>query len=237
MTASRALVPAPAHGALTYARCAVLNPISISVIGLVIVLAASTASVLGAVAWGAALFAVCAGLGWSRPVRREIDHHLAYRAEQDREDHRFDDLRVTSAASQAQYRAVRQLVARVEASAPDEARRFGLQELLDELVRVMVLHARCESALVAGGELPSETMLATLSSRGRAIAGRRAELHARCRRRVEDLAEHADAIEQLVRLVAQHVACASLDEARAVELADRIDEIDRIDEATAEISA
>lgn len=237
MIASRALIRNPAHGPLTYARCAALNPISISVIAFVIVVACHIAGVLGAVVWGAALLAGCAGLGWSRPIRREIDRHLAYRAEQDREDRRFDELRVTGSARHEQYRAVRQLVARIEASAPDDARRFGLQELLDELVHVLVLHARCESALVAGGELPSETMLATLSPRGRAIAGRRAELHARCRRRVEELAEHADAIEQLVRLVAQRVACASLDGARAVELADRIDELDRIDQATAEVSA
>lgn len=237
MTASQALALVPARGALTYARYAAINPISISVIALSIVVAGGTIGAFGAVAWGAMLLAVCAGLGWLRPIRREIDRHLAYCAEQARDERRLDELGVVGSVRREQYRAVRQLVARLESSAPDEARRFGLQDLLDELVRVVVLHARCESALVAGGELPSETTLATLSPRGRAILGRRAALHARCMRRVEGLAEHADAIEQLVRLVAQHVACTSLDEACAVDLGDRIDELDRIDDATVELSA
>jgi len=237
MTASRALVPVPARGTLTYTRCAVFNPISISVMTIAIAVVAGFGGVLGASVVAAMIASVCASLTWFDGVRATIDRHLERRANEAREVRHLEQLRSASPARREQCCAVAHLVDQIEETHRDEARRFELRELLDELVHVAVLHARCERALAAGGELPSDPARSKLSPRTRAIVDRRSELHAQCKRRVDELAEHLDAIEQLVRLIAQRVACGAIEHESEAELDRRLEDVDEIDRAFVNLSA
>lgn len=210
-----------------------------------------------------AVFAACAGLGfagvsgallallvvvsvaglssqWS-VVRRHLDAQAAMRERCRRESLRLRQLRPTGPVRQQQYIELRDLVEQVERLDPDEAKRFDLQDLLDHFVRLSLHHQRClEAVRIAGAhELPQTISIsdAARPKRRREILARRMRHREECLQRVDRLADELDAVDELVRLVAQRVACPTLEPDLEREIERRLWELDEVDAALRQLSA
>lgn len=228
---------APRHSALTYLRCSLVNPIGLSVMGLTVVLGATTIGLFGivvAVTTLAIAFSVASRLA---AVRREIDRHLEYRAQQDRDEKRQNLLGPTGALREAQYRELRCIIRGIEESNPSEAARFELQDLLDEFARLAVIHAQYERALAYAGRKPDEKTALERQPRVREIISLRLRHRAECQRQIERLTESLEAIDQLVRLVAERVVCPTLIDELDGEIDERLWELEQIDAAFEQLSA
>jgi hypothetical protein len=210
-----------------------------------------------------AVFAACAGLGFagiygamlallavlgiaalvsqSRMVRRHLDAQGVLRERCRREAHRLKQLRPTGPVRQQQYIELRDLVEQVERTDAAEASRFELQDLLDHFVRLALDHQRClEAVRLAGGhDLPSTISIAeaSRSKRRREIMARRLRHRDECLQRVERLADELDAVDELVRLVAQRVACPPLEPDLEREIERRLWELDEVEAALRQLSA
>ncbi len=210
-----------------------------------------------------AVFAACAGLGFagmygavvaliavigfaallsqSETVRRHLDEQAVMRERCRREAHRLKQLRPTGPVRQQQYIELRDLVEQVENIDAAEAQRFELQDLLDHFVRLSLHHQRClEAVRMAGSnELPHTISIrdASRSKRRREIQARRMRHRDECLARVDRLADEIDAVDELVRLVAQRVACPSLEPDLEREIERRLWEIDEVDDALRQLSA
>ena len=210
-----------------------------------------------------AVFAACAGLGfagmygallalltvigiaatvsqWS-VVRRHLDAQTALRERCRREAHRLKQLRPTGPVRQQQYIELRDLVEQVERADPGEAERFELQDLLDHFVRLSLYHHRClEAVRIAGShDLPHTFSFndASRSKRRREIMTRRLRHREECLQRVDRLADELDAVDELVRLVAQRVACPALEPDLEREIERRLWELDEVEAALRQLSA
>lgn len=210
-----------------------------------------------------AVFAACAGLGFAgmygavvalmtvlgfaallsqnQTVRRHLDAQTAMRERCRREAHRLKELRPTGPVRQQQYIELRDLVEQVERLDAAEAERFELQDLLDHFVRLALHHQRClEAVRMAGSnDLPLAIPIgdASRSKRRREILARRLRHRDECLARVERLADEIDAVDELVRLVTQRVACPTLEPDLERELERRLWEIDEVDAALRQLSA
>jgi hypothetical protein len=223
--------------ALTYVRGAVLNPVSLSMMSFAVCVGIGYAGVSGALV--AALVFLVIGT-WAtryRWVRREIDRHHDLRARQKREADRLRKLRPAGPARQQQYCELRDLVGEIEQSDHAEASRFELQALLDHYIRLAIDHQRYLESL----RFATTTELAFTDTKR---SGRRREIHARrqryrdeCVRRIEQLADDLEAIDELVRLVAQRVAAPQLDQEVDHEIERRLWELDAVDTALDQLSA
>lgn len=226
--------------ALTYVRGALLNPVSLSVMAFAVCVGVGYAGLIGALV----AMMVFVGLGSSvtryRFVRRQLDRQFEYRARQKREADRMRLLKPTGPVRQQQYTDLRDLVGEIEHSDPDEARRFELQELLDHFVRLSIGHQRClDSLRLAGGsDLPRALPISDShrSVRRREIMARRLRHRDECVRRIEKLSDELEAVDELVRLVAQRVACPPLDGELDREIERRLWELDEVDEALDSLS-
>jgi len=226
--------------ALAYVRGALFNPVSLSVMAFAVCVGVGYAGLLGAVV----AMMVFIGLGASttryRFVRRQLDRQLEYRIRQRRESERMRLLKPTGPVRQQQYSDLRDLVGEIERTDPDEARRFELQELLDHFVRLSVGHQRClDSLRLAGGsDLPRQIPVhdSHRSVRRREIMARRLRHRDECVRRIEKLSDELEAVDELVRLVAQRVACPPLDGDLDREIERRLWELDEVDEALNSLS-
>jgi hypothetical protein len=210
-----------------------------------------------------AVFAACAGLGFAgmygavlalltvigiaavtsqwRVVRRHLDVQAALRERCRREAHRLRQLRPTGPVRQQQYIELRDLVEQVERTDAPEAERFELQDLLDHFVRLALHHQRClEAVRLAGShDLPQTVSIseATRSERRREIMARRLRHREECLQRVDRLADELDAIDELVRLVAQRVACPAVEPDLEREIERRLWELDEVEAALRQLSA
>jgi hypothetical protein len=232
-------LPTPIRPAVRYARHALCNPVSLSIAVVALALAAAYVGPLGAVLAVTLVLGACVGVARSRIVRRHLDRRLEARARQQREAGRMRALGPAGPMHQHQYAELRDLVAQVERADPLEARRCELQELLAHYVRSVVLYHRCVAALeLAGTKLASDSPpYSKRSSRASEIAARRIRHRDTCRQRVEHLADEIEATDQLVRLIAQRVACPQLDDDLAHELDRRLLEVDQMDAAIEQLSA
>jgi hypothetical protein len=212
-----------------------------------------------------AVFAACAGLGFagmygavlalitvigiaalaskSQSVRRHLDVQAVLRERCRREAHRLRQLRPTGPVRQQQYIELRDLVEHVERIDAAEAERFELQDLLDHFVRLSLYHQRClEAVRMAGShELPHAIPIsvgdASRSKRRREILARRMKHRDECLARVDRLADEIDAVDELVRLVAQRVACPTIEPELEREIERRLWELDEVDAALRQLSA
>jgi hypothetical protein len=227
--------------ALTYVRGALFNPVSLSVMAFAVCVGVGYAGMLGAMI--AVLAFVTLGTISTRYsfVRTQLDRQFEYRQKQKREGDRMKLLKPTGPVRQQQYCDLRDLVTEIEKTDAAEAERFELQPLLDHFVSLAVSHQKCLDSLRLAGssDLPRALPLPDphRSVRRREIMARRLRHRDECVRRIERLADELEAVDELVRLVAQRVACPQLDADLDREIERRLWELDEVDAALSQLSA
>lgn len=226
--------------ALTYVRGALFNPVSLSVMAFAICVGVGYAGVLGAVVAMATFIALGATATRYRYVRQQLDKQFEYRVKQRREAERMRMLKPAGPVRQQQYADLRDLVAEIERTDAGEARRFELQDLLDHFVGLAVSHQKCLDSLRLAGssDLPRVMPLpdAHRSQRRREIMQRRLRHRDECLRRIERVADELEAVDELVRLVAQRVACPQVGDELDREIEKRLWELDEVDAALSSLS-
>lgn len=240
------LAPPPAlagrsAGGLQYAGGAVGSPVCVATAVFAACAGLGFAGIYGAVVALIAVLGVAALLSQNETVRRHLDAQAAMRERCRREAHRLKELRPTGPVRQQQYIELRDLVEQIEHIDAAEAERFELQDLLDHFVRLSLHHQRClEAVRMAGSnELPQTISIydAARSKRRREILARRMRHRDECLARVDRLADEIDAVDELVRLVAQRVACPALEPDLEREVERRLWELDEVDAALRQLSA
>jgi hypothetical protein len=235
------LVKPPAQTALTYVRGALFNPVSLSVMAFAVCVGVGYAGLLGAMIAMAVFLTVGTSATRSSYIRRQLDRQFEFRVRQRREIERMKLLKPAGPVRQQQYCDLRDLVGEIERTDPEEAQRFELQELLDHFVTLSVGHQRCLDSLRLAGssDLPRAMPLPdpNRSVRRREIMVRRMRHRDQCVRQIEKLADELEATDELIRLVAQRVACPHLDPDLDREIERRLWELDEVDAALDQLSA
>jgi len=230
-----------AQTALTYVRGALFNPVSLSVMAFAVCVGVGYAGVLGALIATFAFVTLGSTATRNRFIRCQLDKQFEYRVRQKREADRMRQLKPTGPVRQQQYAELRDLVNEIERQDSMEAERFELQPLLDHFISLAVSHQRCLDSLRLAGssDLPRSLPLPdpNRSHRRREIMQRRLRHRDECVRRIERLADELEAVDELVRLVAQRTACPSLDGELDREIERRLWELDEVDEALNQLSA
>jgi hypothetical protein len=246
MPPSLALVttPPPAltkrHSSLSYIRGAVASPVCVALSIFAACVGLGYAGLIGSVL--AMLAIVTAGIASTRFafVRDYLDQQSENHVRSLREGARMRALRPSGPVRQTQYLELRSLVEELEKTAPEDAARYELQDLLDHFVRLAVGHQKCIDALrLAGaGDLsPIPITGGRRSKRRREIQTRRAKHRDECVSRIERITDELEATDELIRLIAQRAACPALDSDLDRELDRRLWEIDEVDAAMSQLSA
>jgi hypothetical protein len=204
-----------AQTALTYVRGALFNPVSLSVMAFAVCVGVGYAGMLGALIATVAFVALGSSATRYRFIRHQLDKQFEYRLRQKREADRMRLLKPTGPVRQQQYAELRDLVFEIERQDVREADRFELQPLLDHFISLAVSHQKCLDSLRLAGS----------------IMQRRLRHRDECVRRIERLADELEAVDELVRLVAQRVACPMLDGELDREIERRLWELDEVDAA------
>ena len=230
-----------AQTALTYVRGALFNPVSLSVMAFAVCVGVGYAGMLGALVAMATFIALGTTATRYKYVRAQLDKQFEYRVRQKREADRMKLLKPAGPVRQQQYAELRDLVGEIERSDPSEAQRFELQDLLDHFVGLAVSHQKCLDSLRLAGssDLPRVMPLpdAHRSQRRREIMQRRLRHRDDCLRRIERIADELEAVAELVRLVAQRVACPQVSDDLDREIEKRLWELDEVDAALSSLSA
>lgn len=226
---------------LAYVRGAVASPVSVAVAIFAACVGLGYAGVFGAVVAVAAVIGLGAASTRSKLVRRHIDHQRALRDRCRREIARLKQLKASGPIRQQQYIELRDLVEHIERIEPAEAARFELQDLLEHFISLSQTHQQCLDALRLAGshDLPQAIPLANAnrSKRRREIQTRRLRHREACLRQIDRLQDEMEAIDELVRLIAQRVACPALDADLEREIERRLWELDEVDAALDQLSA
>lgn len=230
-----------AQTALTYVRGALFNPVSLSVMAFAVCVGVGYAGMLGALIAMSAFLVLGATATRYRFVRQQLDKQFEHRVKQKREADRMKLLKPTGPVRQQQYCDLRDLVNDIEKTDAVEATRFELQSLLDHFVTLAVSHQKCLDSLRLAGssDLPRALPLPDphRSVRRREIMARRLRHRDECVRRIEQLSDELEAVDELIRLCAQRVACPSLDGELDREIERRLWELDEVDAALDQLSA
>jgi hypothetical protein len=230
-----------AQTALTYVRGALFNPVSLSVMAFAVCVGVGYAGMLGAIVAMVAFVALGTTATRYQYVRKQLDRQFEYRMRQKREAERMKQLKPTGPVRQQQYCDLRDLVGEIEKNDPREATRFELQSLLDHFVGLAVSHQKCLDSLRLAGSSDLPRCLPVpdpnRSTRRREIMMRRMRHRDECVHRIERLADELEAVDELVRLVAQRAACPALDADLDREIERRLWELDEVDEALSQLSA
>ncbi|MBS1118979.1 MAG: hypothetical protein H6Q90_1207 [Deltaproteobacteria bacterium] len=237
--------PAPAltvrNSQLAYMRGAVASPVCIAVAVFSSCVGLGFAGALGAITAMLAVAMVCAASTRYGFVRRHLDHQRQMHERCRRESTRLKQLRPTGPVRQQQYIELRNFVEEIERADASEAARFELQDLLEHFIRLATMQQRCLDALrlVGSHDLPHTISIgdATRSRRRREIQVRRLRHREECLARIDRLADELEAIDELVRLVAQRVACPAIDPDLDREIDRRLWELDEVDAALRQLSA
>src|ERR1700733_10068013 len=120
------LIAPQSQTALTYARGALVNPVTLSLMAFVVCAGLGYAGVLGALTLTLVFCAVCATATRYRFVRHQLDRHFELQIRQRRDAERMKRLKLTGLVRQQQYVTLRGLVEDIEQADPVEARRFEL---------------------------------------------------------------------------------------------------------------
>lgn len=224
---------------LSYVQGAVTSPVCIAVAIFAACVGLGYAGLLGAIFAMAAIVGLGASATRSRIVRRHIDQQRTMRERCRREIGRLKRLRASGPVRQQQYIELRDLVEHVERLDPSEAARFEMQDLLEHYIHLATTHQQCLDALRLAGshDLPQTIPLASRSKRRREIQARRLRHREECLRQIDRLQDEMEAIDELVRLIAQRVACPNLEPDLEREIERRLWELDEVDEALNQLSA
>ena len=206
---SVALVVAPRpHGGRT-ATLAAVTTLAVGVASSSLLLPISAAVVVGLLGLVGVLAARACGprLRAARIVR------AAARARADRRNDRDRELAATTLGARESLAELAKLVDDIEATAPEIATRFELEELLDRHVALALAQDRAVRATAMFDRGQLERTRDTLRTdpaadkRRLELCERRLQAHARCQARVDQLANELALLADLVRLIAQRVAC------------------------------
>ncbi len=225
---------------LSYVRGAMASPICISALVFASCIGVGLLGAVGALSAFVAVSILIAASTRYQVVRRHLDHEAEARARCAREARRVRLLRSAGPVRLHQYFELRGLVEDTEKRDAVEAKRFDLQELLEQFASLASNHQRCLDALrVAGShDLPlSIPIEPTRSRRRREIQARRQRHREACLTRIERIADELEAVDELIRLVAQRVACPMEDLEIDHEIDRRLGELDEIDDALKQLSA
>lgn len=226
---------------LSYVQGAVTSPVCVAVAVFAACVGLGYAGLLGALLAMAAIVGLGATATRSPAVRRHIDHQRTLRDRCRREIARLKRLKAAGPVRQQQYIELRDLVEHVERIDPAEAARYELQDLLEHYIGLANKHQQCLDALRLAGshDLPQTIPLATAtrSKRRREIQQRRMRHREDCLRQIDRLQDEMEAIDELVRLIAQRVACPSIDSDLEKEIERRLWELDEVDDAMNQLSA
>lgn len=236
------LAPSP-HRASSSTRLAILHPVSLTALLLAICASALIAGALIAGVIGAVLALPTAagavvGLASLAPVQRAAVRYRNAREHQARERERLAHLLPAGPARQQEYRELREIVDQVEHAAPDDASRYDLEQLLDDYVQLAFDYERYQRAVLNAAALSDESAKGGTDrpTRAKEIIARRIRHREECKHRCEHLADQLDAIDQLVRLVAQRATCPPIDEDLDREIDRRLWELEEVDAALAQLS-
>jgi hypothetical protein len=174
-------------------------------------------------------------------AHRGLDPHAAFYDRVQRERCRHGALTTVAPERQQQYVDLLTLVEQIERSDPAEARRCELQPLLDYFVQLSGAQQRCVQSLRPSA---AGLALATAPAGDKAVPSRRDEIVARRARhrdesaaRLSRVVDEIDATDELIRLVAQRVAYASLEPLIDLEVDRRLADLDDYDAALRQLSA
>lgn len=225
---------------LGYLRGALASPVCVAVTLFAACLGVGYAGLIGAMVATAVVLAMGATVSRSRRVRRYLDEQTRLQTRAQLHCRRLKQVRRTSPARLRHYEELRVMVEEIERLDEAEAARFELQDLLDHFVRLALSHQRCVDALrLSGadalpGPLPAE---ASRTSRRAGIIQRRLRHRDECVRRMAQITDEVEAIDQLIRLVAQRTACAGADVELDREIDRRLWELDEVEAALHQLSA
>jgi hypothetical protein len=229
------------HSTLGYVRGAIGSPVCVAIAVFGACVGLGYAGIVGAMLAMFAVIGLSASATRYRFVRRHLDRQAQIRERCRRESQRIKQLRPAGPVRQQQYIELRELVEQIERADAGEAARFELQDLLDHFVKLAIGHQRCLEALRLAGshDLPQSIPLSdtTRSKRRRDIMQRRIRHREECLRRVDRISDELEAIDELVRLVAQRTACPAIDPDVEREIERRLWELDEVDAALNQLSA
>lgn len=228
------------NSAVSYVRGAVVSPVCISLAVFASCVGVGVAGIVGSLAAFVMAAIVIAASTHFKFIRRHLDREAQTRVRCAREHRRLRLLRSAGPVRLSQYIELRALVEETETRDAAEAARFEVQDLLEHFAQLANTHHRCLDALRLAGshDLPAAIPTdSTRSRRRREIQARRMRHRDACLTRIERLAEELEAVDELVRLVAQRVAC-PLDEVDMDREVDRrLCELDDIEAAIEQLSA
>lgn len=230
----------PTTSRFGYLRGAVASPVCVAVTLFAACLGIGYAGVLGAIVAAALVVVLGANASRYHPVRGYLDEQNRAQVRAKRHCRRLKQVRRTSPARMRHYDELRVMVDEIERLDETEAVRFELQDLLDHFVTLALSHQRCVDALRLSGAdalpapMPCET---TRSSRRSDIIQRRIRHRDECVRRMAQLTDEIEGIDQLVRLIAQRTACPGFDLELDREIDRRLWELDEVDAAMHQLSA
>lgn len=195
---------------------------------------------LGAMIATALVLAVAVQTARTKLVRRYLDEQARLRVRMQRDQARLRELRTSGAVRIAHYSELRALVDEIERLDDGEAQRYELQDLLDHWTRIAVdLQRYAEALRLAGAAaLPAVSICESVkSTRRRELLQRRIDHRDDCKRRMAELTDELDAIDELIRLIAQRTACPAGDRERDREIERRLWQLDEVDAAMHQLSA
>jgi hypothetical protein len=231
--------PPAARSRLGYVHGAVASPVCVAVTLFAACIGVGYAGVLGALV-ATAIVVVLGALTSRLPrVRDYLDEQARLQARTRRHCRRLKQIRRTSPARLRHYDELRVMVEEIERIDDAEAARFELQDLLDHFVKLAVSHQRCVDALRLSGAdaLPTPIADASRMSRRSDIIQRRVRHRDECVRRMAQITDELEGIDQLIRLVAQRTACPMFDTELDREIDRRLWELDEVDAAMHQLSA
>jgi hypothetical protein len=236
-TSSKTALVLPGRTGSTYLRRIVFHPISISAVGLAACFAAVVGGLLVAALAVAIMLGAAISISMLVPVRRALERWIASGQRRERERERERRLDLGTPCHREQYDVLRDLVQEAERADAAQSERFGLEELLDDFVRIAEIVERRQRATNTVGPLPGPRTATGRMRAGTAaeVISRRMRLSTRCLRDREVLAGRLESIDQLIRLVACHIACPTLDDRYEHAIDRRLEDLDAVDAALVEL--
>ena len=222
-----------------YVRGAVASPVCVAVTLFAACLGVGYAGLIGAIIATAVVFVLGALVSRYHRVRGYLDEQARIQARTQRHCRRLRQVRRTSPARMRHYEELRMMVEEIERIDESEARRFELQDLLDHFAKLALSHQRCVDALRLSGAdaLPAPLPESARMSRRSEIVLRRLRHRDECVRRMAQITDEIEGIDQLIRLVAQRTACPAFDLELDREIDRRLGELDEVDAAMLQLSA
>ena len=228
-----ALASIPARTPTHYVRGAMLHPTSVTVLSTAVCFAACYAGMFAAMVTVVGALMIAVGATRSPFVRRHLDGWAARQRHRQRDHMRTRRVEIAGPARAHQYRELADLVEEIEEADPNASNRFELEGLLDQFVELARCHHRCVESLrfAPSGDSPFIERSRMRSD----ILARRVRRREDTARRIAKLSDELAAIDELLHLIAHHVAATPFSADTAAELDRRLWELDEVESAMAEL--